>query len=1070
MLRGLIILSIALTGALIAQSPSASVVGRVTDPSGAIIPGVTVIVTNLDTNLSSKGVSTNTGEYTVPYLNPGRYVLEAKSDGFRLYRRSEFALAVDQAMRLDIPLEVGATAESVTVTDTAPLLNTENGSRGDVTTNEEIREMPLAGRNFSDLAYLTGGVIPKGEDGDGAYAINGARADNVGFLVDGMNNTQRRNTGSMVNPPLEGVQEFKLITSGFSAEYGRYAGGILSVVMKSGGNRFHGSLYEFIRNDLIDARGFFELKKSVLRRNQFGATLSGPVRIPKLYDGRDKTFFLFTWESLRSTAGANQRGIVPHPEMLRGDYTKATDALGKPLAIRDPLNRNAPFAGNLIPANRLDPVALNLASFFPQPNLPFSSNNYVARANSSQSFNNFSIKGDHSLSERDRLTLSVFWRPNNSHNPFTRSPIAAFGTTTATFELLSGIRYLRTVSPALFMELGVSFSRKTNNQGWPGNTRDWAAEAGFTGGTKNPVALGLPQLDATGYITLGHAYDLPKIWSYNNYQYSASFTYIRGKHALKFGADFLRYQYFSRNYGDMRGRMTFLGRFTGEPMADLVMGYAQTSRRQLDAAGPYHLVSNYSGFIQDDWKVSPTLTVNLGLRYELMKPPREKFGAWSMFVPELGKVVVAGTGTLKDFDARIAETGLQQHVAKADQAGLPRTLVRPDNNNLGPRIGFAWRPFGGTKSVLRGGYGIFYGTSSLYRLDEYSDTYPFSINESYSATSSNPLLLTVSDPFPVAKLRVGGITSTAGQEIDSRDQYLQAWNLTVERDFGKGTVLEVAYAGSKGTHLPRRYDINQPLRLLEARQPDGSFPRPFAAFQTINYIAASSNSIYNSGSVTVRRRFSRQMFVRAAYTWAKSIDESSNTGGTIAAGFPSAQDSRNLHGERGRSDFDIGHSFVASFIWTPKLSSHAMLRNWQVAGTTRAYTGQPFTPKVGNVSLDLGEAVRPDRVAKGTLAKPSVDAWFDRAAFPTVPRGSYRFGSSGRNVLDGPGTFLLDASASRRFRFSEYGAFQVRLEVFNLPNHTNLSLPETRVDVLNGASISKSRAARVFQLGLRMEF
>ncbi|MBN8729633.1 MAG: carboxypeptidase regulatory-like domain-containing protein [Acidobacteria bacterium] len=1069
MLRGLL-LSCFTACAVLAQAPSASIVGRVTDASGAVIPGVPITVTNLDTNLAARGESNGSGEYTIPYLNPGRYSLEAKSEGFRLHRRNEFTLAVDQVLRLDLSLEIGATTESVTVTDTPPLLNTENGARGDVTTNEEIKEMPLAGRNFSDLAYLTGGVIPKGEDGDGAYAINGARADNVGFLIDGMNNTQRRNTGAMVNPPLEGVQEFKMITSGFSAEYGRYAGGILSVVMKSGGNRFHGSLYEFIRNDLIDARGFFELEKSVLRRNQFGATLSGPVRIPKLYDGRDKTFFLFSWESLRSTAGANQRGIVPQPEMLRGDFTKATDALGRPLAIKDPLNRNLPFAGNQIPVSRLDPVALNLASYYPQPNLPFSANNYIAQANSEQSFNNFSLKGDHSLSPRDRLTLSTFWRPNTSYNPFNRSPIPLFGATTATFELLSGIRYLRTVSPSLFMELGVSFSRRTNNQGWPDNTRDWAAEAGFTGGTKNPVALGLPQVDATGYITLGHAYDLPKVWSYNNYQYNGSFTYIRGRHNMKFGADFLRYQYFSRNYGDMRGRMTFLGRFTNEPMADFVLGYAQTTRRQMDAAGPYHLVSNYSGFFQDDWKISPTLTLNFGLRYELMKPPQEKFGAWSMFVPSLGKIVVAGTGTLPDFDARIAETGLQQYVAKAADAGMSRSLVRPDYNNFGPRFGFAWRPFGGTKSVIRGGYGIFYGTSSLYRLDEYSDTYPFSINESYSATSSNPLLLTVSDPYPVAKRRVGGITSTAGQQIDSRDQYLQSWNLTLERDFGKGTVLEVAYAGSKGTHLPRRYDINQPLRLLEVRNADGSFPRPFPAFQTINYIAASSNSTYNSGSLTIRRRFSKQMFVRAAYTWAKSIDESSNTGGTIAAGFPSAQDSRNLHGERGRSDFDIGHSFVASFIWTPKLTNNLMLRNWQVAGTTRAYTGQPFTPKVANVSLDLGEAVRPDRIAKGTLDTPTVDAWFDRAALPTVPRGSYRFGNSGRNILDGPGIFLLDASLSRRFRFSESGAFQFRLESFNMPNHTNLSLPETRVDVLNGATISKARAARVFQLGLRMEF
>jgi hypothetical protein len=355
-------------------------------------------------------------------------------------------------------------------------------------------------------------------------------------------------------------------------------------------------------------------------------------------------------------------------------------------------------------------------------------------------------------------------------------------------------------------------------------------------------------------------------------------------------------------------------------------------------------------------------------------------------------------------------------------------------------------------------------------MDEFSDTYPFSINESYSAVTSNPLALTVSNPFPEARRRVGGVTSTSGQDVRPRSQYLQAFSLTMEKEFAGGTVLEIAYAGSKGTHLPRRYDVNQPLRDPAARIADGSFPRPFAGFQTINYFAASSNSFYNSGSMTVRRRFSRDLFVRATYTYSKSIDETSNTGGTIAAGFPSAQDSRNLRGERGRSDFDIGHSFVASFIWKPRWTRQVLFREWQLAGTTRAYTGQPFTVKLANYSLDLGEAIRPDRIAKGTSAAPDVDVWFDRAAFPAVPRGSYRFGNAGRNILDGPGTFLLDASLSRRFRLRESNVLQVRGEVFNVPNHTILSLPETRVDVRNGGTISRARAARVFQLGLRMEF
>lgn len=1056
--------------ALRGQTPSASVVGRVSDASGAVIPAVTVQLTHLDTNQSHQSASNEAGDFTIPYLAPGRYSLEARADGFRVYRRPEFVLAVDQVLRLDLQMEVGSLSESVTVTDTPPSLNTESSARGDVTTNAEITEMPLAGRNFTDLAYLTGGVMPKGEDGDGSLAVNGARADNLGFLVDGMNNTQRRNTGAVVSPPVEGVQEFKMITSGFSAEYGRYAGGVVSVVMKSGANRLRGSLYEFVRNDALDARGFFELEKSKLRRNQFGATVSGPVLLPRLYNGRDRTFFLFSWESLRQISGVTQRGIVPQPEMLQGDFTRAVDAFGRPLAIVDPLAGRAPFPGKVIPTARLDPVAARLAAFYPAPNLPITANNYIAQANSTSDWDNFSAKGDHTLSPRDRLTLTAFWRPNTSFNPLNRSPIPVFGTATDTFEVLSGIRYLRTISPNLFAEAAISFSRKTNNQGWPDNQRDWAAEVGFTGGTRNPVAMGLPQIDATGYITLGHAYDLPKIWAVNNYQYTGQMTWIRGRHNLKLGGDYLRFQYFARQYGDTRGRMTFLGRFTNEPMADLLLGYAQTTRRQLDAAGPYHLVSNYAAFVQDDFKISPTLTLNLGLRYELMKPPREKFGAWSMFVPALGKVVIAGRGTVPDFDQRIAATGLQQYVTMAADAGLPATITATDWNDFGPRLGFAWRPFGNTRSVIRGGYGLFFGSSSLYRMDEFSDTYPFSINESYSATSSNPLLLTVSDAFPEAKRRVGGITSTSGQDTNPKSQYLQSWSLTLEREFAGATVLEVAYAGSKGTYLPRRYDLNQPFRDPALRLADGTFPRPYAGFQTINYFAASSNSIYHSGSVTVRRRLNRQLFLRATYVYSKSLDETSNTGGTIAAGFPSAQDARNLRAERGRSDFDLGHTLAASFIWQPKLSRHVLLRNWQTAGTTRAYTGQPFTVKVGNYSLDLGDAVRPDRTAKGKLANCGVDAWFDRGAFPVVPRGSYRFGSAGRNVLDGPGMLLVDLSLSRRFRFDDTRALQFRWEAFNLPNHTNFSLPETRVDVLNGATISRARAARVFQLGLRFEF
>jgi len=1009
------------------------------------------------------------GEFTIPHLNPGRYTLEASSAGFRTYKRDQFTLAVDQALRIDIPLEVGSASESITVSDAPPLLNTETATRGEVTSQEEIKEMPLDGRNFSDLALLTGGVIPKGDGGDGSYAVNGGRADNAGFLIDGMNNTQRRNTGAMINPPLEGVQEFKMLTSGFSAEYGRYAGGMLTVVTKSGTNRFRGALHDFLRNDVLDATGYFDAAKSKLRRNQFGATLSGPVYLPGLYRGRNRTFFMFTWDSLRLTNGKSVRSVVPRPEMLRGDFSKVVDAYGRPITINDAVNRT-PFPDNQIPASRLDPVAQRMAQYYPAPNFSAGVYNFISQGNATSSFNNFGIKIDHNLTPRDRLTFSTFWRPNRSWDPImtSRSPIPIFGSTNNTFDLLSYVRYLRSITPNMFLEASANFSRKTNRQVWPYSAdKDWAAETGFSGGTANPVAAGPPSIQITSYMTLGPAYDIPKIWSYNNYQYAATTTWIKGRHSLKFGGDFLRAQYFSRSYGDTRGRVSFDGRFTGVSPADFVLGWANSSRRQLDASGPYHLLSNYAGFIQDDFKVAPSLTLNLGLRYELMKPPREKFGGWAMFLPTVGKVVVAGTGALSqaEFDQRITSTGLAAYVVKASEVGLPPTVTKTDWTNLAPRAGFAWRMFGGAKTVLRGGYGIFYGTSSLYRMDDYADTFPFSITETFSRVSSDPTILTLSNAFPTVRRGFSGVTSSYGQETpEPQSQYLQSWNLTVEREL-RGTVVEVAYAGSKGTHLQRRYDANQAGRSYEERN-----TRPYPYFGSINVTSDGSNSIYSSGQLTVRRRFSKQLFVRGSYTYAKSIDESSNTGGTIQYNFSSAQDARNLKLERGRSDFDIGHSFAGSFIWTPRYSRHWLARDWQLSGTSTIYTGPPFTPRVANVSYASGEATRPDRIAKGAVDRPGPDLWFDRYAFPVVPTGSYRFGNSGRNILDGPGAIVINMSLSRRIRFDERRSLQFRLESFNLPNHPNFNLPENNVNVLAAGAINRAKNNRNLQAGLRLEF
>ena len=1055
-----------LTPAAFAQTPTASVVGRVTDSSGGVLPGVTVTVTNPDTNRSAEAVTNETGDYTILFLNPGRYVLEANLSGFRAYRRSEFTLEVEQTLRLDVRMELGAITEIVNVTETAPVLNTETSVRGDVTTKAEIAELPLADRSFANLAFLSGSVTPKTDGADGAFAVNGARADNAGFLLDGMNNTQRRNTNALMNPPIEGVQEFKMMTSGFSAEYGRYAGGMLSVVTKSGTNKFRGAVFEFMRDDALDAKGYFEPEKSDLSRHQFGATVGGPVLIPGLYDGHNRTFFMATWESLRSTAGQTQLQLVPTPAMLKGDFSGAKNAAGQPINIIDPLTK-LPFPNNQIPANRQDPVALNLLAYYPAPNLTGDSlYNYVAQGTGTDRYDNIGIKVDHALNDKNRLSGSFFYRPSDSCDPLgNKGQLPYFGTCNNPLQLLTYAKYLRTISSSMFLEANVNFSRRTNNEHWPeSGTKDWAADTGFYGTTTDPIASGPPNTTITGYATIGVINAAPKIWEYENRQITANLSYLRGQHSMKMGGDFLRYDYLNDAWNDTRGRVTAQGSWTGHPVADFMLGYLQSTRRAMGPAGPHDRVYNFSAFFQDDFRLTPSLTLNLGLRYDRFNQPVEVRGAMANFIPEFGKVVAAGYGDLtqEQFNNSIATVGLAPYVIMAADVGLPNSIVKPDNNDFAPRIGFAWRMSGDGKTVLRGGYGIFYGTDSLYRIDDYSQVFPYAITQTFSRVTTDPRVLTLSNPWPASRVGYAGVTSSYGRTTTSpKTQYLQSWNLAVERELPTGTVVELAYAGSKGTFLPRRYDINQPSL-------DPSAVRPYPAFGSIMAIANGSNSIYNSGQVTVRQRIANELFVRMSYTYAKSFDESSNTGGVLQYNFPQAQNSNDLHAEWGRSDFDVRHAFAGSVIWTPQ-ATHWLARDWQVSATWQVYSGLPFTPKVA-VSNVTGVTFRPDRIGPGTVTNPTANMWYNVKDFPVVPPGAYRFGNSGRNILSGPGTTLINGSVSKRIRMGGTRAVQVRVEAFNLPNVVNLGLPENNVDLPTAGAIRSEKGMRTMQIGLRFEF
>jgi hypothetical protein len=439
------------------------------------------------------------------------------------------------------------------------------------------------------------------------------------------------------------------------------------------------------------------------------------------------------------------------------------------------------------------------------------------------------------------------------------------------------------------------------------------------------------------------------------------------------------------------------------------------------------------------------------------------------FVPELGKLVVASDQTAPDFARQVADAGLAGKVVLAKDVGFPSSLIFPYYKDFAPRFGFAWRPFGGNRSVVRGGYGIFYGNNLWNPVrNDLANVYPFSVAETLNKNTSKPELLTLQNPLGV-KSNLNGVLTPNGYQAYTTPQYLQSWNLTVEREIGKAAAIEISYVGSKGTHIGRKYNINMPFR-VPALRVNGSFPRPISGFNDIDYYGFGGNSSFNSGTVTLRKRLARGFFYRLNYVYSKSIDEASQIADNADGGAGAPQNARCLRCERGRSDWDRGHSLTSLFLYDLPFRQNRFIRDWQISGTTRFQTGPPFTPLVSNAQLDQGEANRPDRIAKGTVADPTPARWYDTSAFSLLPSTAFRFGDSGRNILDAPGLIDSNVSLIRRVRVAERYTFQFRAEAFNALNHPNFNLPNQNVNAPAAATITDMRSPRLIQFGLRLQF
>jgi hypothetical protein len=1056
-----------------AQSPAGGLVGIIRDASGAGVPDAAVGVRNVETNITRQGRTDHQGGFAIPNLPPGNYDVTVEKAGFQKLRESGLELQVNQTARLELQLTVGALSEAIEVKARAPQINTENAARGDVVSADELQEMPLDGRDFQDLAFLVPGVARNAEgDNAGPFAVNGARSDNTNFYLDGFNNRDPRFGGAQASPNLDAMQEFKMETSGYSAEFGRLAGGVMSVVLKGGTNRMHGTLFEFVRNDKFDARNFFAADKNKLRRNQFGGTLNGPVWLPRLYDGRNRTFFLFSWESYRSVAGNNKLSRVPTELERQGDFSQTVDVSGKLVTIKDPLAANAVFPANRVPSERFNPIASNILPYFPLPNRPGQANNYLSSAVSTGPWNSYMSKIDQTISARDSFSFRYQRRDSGGINPFVLSPLGTFGAESSGIQHLLGFNATHLFSPTLIQEFRFSLSRNTSHGQNVDAGENLTLKLGISGTTTDPHFIGFPIINVRDLATLGDKSDRPSDVAVNLYQWSDTITWVKNRHLIKFGGEILRSQTFQPYGNNTRGTVNFLGNWTGQPFADFLIGLPDSASRQSVVPLNYLFSTDCSAFVQDDFKISSRLTLNLGLRWELPGSQYDKYGRYSGFVPSLGKLIVADDRGTPNLTALVDSVKLTGIVGLARDYGIPQSLVFKRYHDLAPRFGFAWRPLGGNRSVVRGGFGVFDSKSAQNPMTQsMSNVFPFGITQTVNRTATNPNALSFANPFANAS---GAAVNVGGVDMYAPRQYLLSWNLTMEREVRGLGAVEISYAGSKGTHLSYTSDINRPLYTLDMRQPNGSFPRPYPQISNaINYFQFGANSIYNSGTLTLRRRFSNGLFYRVNYVYSKSIDNSSTFSGTGNGGPKQIQDPRNLAAERARSNFDSGHSFTVSFSYQApwrRAQLKWLMGGWQLAGTGRAYTGAPFTPVTSNFNLALGTAIRPDRLATGTVAKPTPDRWFDVAAFPVVPNGSYRFGSSGRNILDGPGMIALNFSLFKNYKIRERDQLQFRWELFNVSNHPNFNLPNASVNALNGATITTAQAPRTMQFGIRYQF
>lgn len=1037
------------------QGFRATVVGRITDQTGAVVPGVQVTIVNVSTNDPRSVISTESGDYTFPQLAPGSYELSAELPGFKKEVRRGILLETGQEIRIDLALSVGNASDTVEVSATAPLLASENATLGNVVEQKKIVELPLNGRDYLQLAQLQPNVFAPAQGSTvgfrGGFNVAGSSEVANNFLLDGVDNNDETTNQPLHKPVLDAILEFKVLTGTYPAEYGRQSGGQIVVSTKSGSNDFHGSAFEFYRDSALDAREFFATQKSSFRRNQFGGVLGGPVR-------RDRTFFFAAYEGQRRGSQEANLAVVPIEAFKRGDFSSLNLPLRDPFVVGGPV-----FVGNWIPESMWSKQGAGLLALFPNPNRT-EQPNFASAAPGKLRANQFSGRVDHRQGEKDsffgayQFAHNVEFYPSSNPQCGSRD-VPGYGCDEPTRTMHLSLVWTHILSPNLVNEARVGYNRFGQFRLQEDRARNASivSQLGIKGLPdvgRTPFNTGAPEVIVAGYSTVGGPTNQPQGRHDNTYHYIENMTWSSGRHTAKWGFDIRRFLYnsFLTTFG--RGSYQFDGRFTGNAVADLLLGLPFQADRNLGE--PFHnmLTFNSGYYFQDDWKISQRLTLNLGLRYELFLPPVEKVNKISSFDPSTGKMRVAGGG-----EAFINPAGL---VEIRSNAAVGRRLWKTDKNNFAPRVGLAWRPFGDTRTVIRAGFGTYYNLQIVG-----NGLTPLSRNTPFRQRQTVGPLAAAARPLPdLADMFSTGRPSVIAPGIDPNflTTYINQWSFGVQRELAKNLVLDLSYLGSEGHKLPIGWNINQ------AFPGPGSVAsrRPFAGYGNIigGYISSIGNSSFNSLQVRAERRFDRGLSFVSSYTWSKSIDQNNGISSTTDSGPLFAQNARNLRAERASSDFDVSHRWVLSYVYDVPIAHSisnrlikTVLSGWVLTGVATLQTGRPFTVLTGtDTSNTGGGSDRPNLIGDWRVSKPGPGRWFNPCTLladgtrrncapddqPAWQILSGAFGNAGRNIVRGDGLANVDFGLYREFPVREGHRLQFRSEFFNIANHPNFFFPVAR--------------------------